>query len=352
MLLIASFSNAQSLGYLDLPVAGELWIEFKDTVGSNISITASGAGQVWNYQSNFVVHDTIEILYQNPNTVPSSIANLFPQATLVEAADIPGEYTFYKTDFTGLYLNGWHSDAGIDVAGYLLNDINFTNNELIIPIPFQFGDVIQNTATYEYIFPDSTLYPGALVRVTYSTFQDMETESQGELTTPLGTYSSVIRIKEMRTETILYEIDSFAVGNYSYFTDLSLPTTSNYRWFKNGPNCLVMKAALDEFDNITSASYFTSSGLVALEPTVSATTLQLYPNPVKSGNNLSININNNLATSIVAYDISGREIHQTPLSHNSSNIIMSTENYEAGVYFIKVFDQQEILMVSKFVVTK
>lgn len=349
-ILISYTVKSQALGYLDLPVPGELWIEFKDTIGANFIVTPSAAGQVWNYQNSFTVHDTTEILFQNTSTVPSSISNLYPQSNMLEAGEITGDYTFYKTDFTGLYVDGNHSDVGIDVSGFTLNDVNNSVDLLLIPIPFQFGDVVQNTSSYEYVYPDPTLLPGALVRVTYTNFQDMETESQGELTTPLGTYSTVIRIKEMSTKTILYEIDSFAIGNYTYLTDLTFPTTSTYRWYKDGPNCLVMTATLDEFDNVTSASYFTSSGLVANHK-ADQFSFQVQPNPVNKGNKIYLRNNNQTANTYVIYDVCGRVIDQQPII-SSSPIILTTDGFEAGTYFIKIFNQNEVLGVSKFIVTQ
>ena len=45
LLFNVGIAKTQSIGYLDLPVARELWIEFKDTVASNITISNSAAGQ-------------------------------------------------------------------------------------------------------------------------------------------------------------------------------------------------------------------------------------------------------------------------------------------------------------------
>lgn len=344
--------SSQSIGYLDLPVAGEQWIEFKDTVGSNITITAAGVGQVWNYQNNFTVHDTVQLLFQNPSTAPANIAGLFPQASLVDAGEAPGDYSFYKIDFTGLYLDGYYSASGIDIAGNLVNEIDYTNNRLIIPVPFQMGDVIQNTDSFMYVFPDPTLYPGALVRYTHSTFYDFETDAQGELTTPLGNYSSVIRIKEMITENFLYEIDSFAVGNFSYFTDITLPTRYAYKWLKNGPNSLVMTADLDEFNTVVAASYYSSGGLVADQESTGLSSLQVSPNPVSKGNNLTVKVNNDNAQSIAIFDLSGREIDQFSVTTKGASIQVNVSNYEAGAYIIKVTGKEGVVGMSRFVVVQ
>jgi hypothetical protein len=341
-------ANAQGITFLDLPVVGELWIEFKDTVGTNITISPSGSNQTWNYLNSFTVHDTIQYLPQNLSTIPSAIANLFPQATSVLAGQNAGDYTFYKTDLTGTYIDGYYSAAGFDVVGNIFNDKNYTNDLLFLPVPFDTGIVVQNTAMYSYVFPDPTLLPGALVKVTYATFQDLDGESQGNLTTPLGNYPSVMRIREMITESILYEIDSFASGNYTYFTDITLPTTVSYKWIKNGPNCVVMTASLDEFNNVTQASYFTSSGLVGISGTNQQNKLSVQPNPTVRGNNITLNLNEAEASSIAIFDLSGRNIYQTQVNKGLTKVEINTALFDAGMYYINVMNNSEVASVLKF----
>lgn len=344
-------ASGQALTYLDLPVIGELWIEFKDTLGSNISISPPGAGQTWNFLNSFTVHDTIQYLPQMPASVPSAVANLFPTATSADAGEAPGEYTFYKTDLTGMYVDGYYSTQGFDVSGFTVNDKNYSSDLLYIPVPFDTGYVVQNTSVYSYIYPDPSLMPDALVKVTYSTFQDMEAEAQGTLTTPLGTYNSVIRVKEMLTNTILYEIDSFALGNFTYLTDFPSPTAYAYKWFKQGPNCLVMTATLDEFQNVTEASYFTSSGLVGSN-SQSSNNFVLYPNPVSQGSNLNISIKENTATTIIFYDLTGREVYQSAIPLGASIMNVNTNILEPGLYYANLINNRKIETVLKFTVVK
>ena len=345
-------SSAQGIGYLDLPVVGELWIEFMDTVGANVTISPSGTGQTWNFLNSFTVHDTVQYLPQMVSSVPANISGQFPQANMVTQGEAPGDYTFIRTDLSGMFIDGIHSDVGVDVAGYTLNDVNYTVDLLYLPIPFQYGDVVQNTASYNHVFPDSTLLPTALVRASYLTFQDMEVEAQGDLTTPLGNYPSVIRIKEMITKTILYEIDSFASGNFTFFTDIPFPTTFAYKWLKNGPNCVVMTATADEFNNVTEASYFTSSGLVDLNAEKNQNKTTLQPNPVVKGTNLTLNFNEQHATAIAIFDLSGRNLYQTSINKDITKLNINTEMFESGLYYINVTNQTETISVIKFAVTE
>lgn len=344
--------KAQTIGYLDLPVIGELWIEFKDTVGSNITMTAPGMGQNWNYLNSFTVHDTVQYLPQMTSSVASNISSLYPTATSVIAGEVPGDYNFVMTDFTGMYFDGVHSDNGIDVAGFTLNDINYTVDLLYIPIPFQFGDVVQNTSSYSYVYSDSMLLPGALVRATYSTFQDMETEGQGSLTTPLGTYNPVIRIKEIIIKSVLYEIDSFSTGNFTFLTDFTDLPKYSYKWLKSGPNCLVMTANLDENNIVTSASYFTSSGLVNDQATSPEHVINISPNPVNQGSNLLIQLNKKDLNRIEICDLSGRQILNTRINEGTTQLNINTDDYESGMYYIKALHMNGTQSVYKFSVIK
>lgn len=329
-------ASAQSFDFLDLPVINELWIEFKDTVGSNFVMTPPGYGQTWNYLNSFTVNDTIQYFPQMPNTAPANIANLYPSATAVMAGVNLGDYTFVKTDLTGMYIDGEYIAAGFDIVGNTFYDKNYSSDLLYIPVPFDTGYVVQNTAIYSYIFPDSTLMPDALVRATYTTFQDFEAEAQGSLTTPLGNYPLVTRIKEMITKTILYEIDSFALGNFTYLTDIPFPTTYAYKWIKDGPNCLVMTATLDEFQNVTEASYFTSAGLVSTHSTMQNNFNYLYPNPVKVGEQLTLKLEEGKYSSFTIYDISGREIFNDKLSSGTILANIKTNELNAGMYYISL----------------
>jgi hypothetical protein len=343
-------AKSQTIGYLDLPVNNELWIEFKDTIGANFAISTAGAGQSWNYANSFNVHDTITILHQSPSSTPTAIASLFPQANLASAGPNNGDYNFYKTDFTGMYLDGFYRPAGVDIAGFNFTSVNYINNLLLIPVPFNFGDVVQNTSTFEYIFPDSNFYPGANIRLTESIFQDLEMESQGQLVTPLGSYPNIFRIKEMTTKTILFEIDSFAVGNYYYLTDQTYPTTYSYKWFKSGPNALVMSAQTNEFEDVISASYFTSSGLVSDQNKALNSSIAIMPNPVNQGNSVNVLFNKLNATAVILCDLSGREVHHTQVNKGISNVMINTADLESGIYFVKVYQNNELLSTSKMLI--
>ena len=332
--------KSQTFDFLDLPVVNELWIEFKDTVGSNVNITSPGSGQTWNYGNVFTVHDTIQYLQQPLVTAPPFLSSQFPQASSVTTGTNAGDFIFYRADIAGMFIEGSYLNTGFDVFGNTYNLIKYSSDLLFLPTPFDTGYVVQNTASYNYIFPDSSMLPNAQVRITYNIFQDFEADAQGSLTTPLGTYNSVIRIKEMITESTLVELDSFSTGNFTYLTDIPEPTVYAYKWIKNGPNCLVMTASLNDAQQVTEASYFTSSGLVSDQSAQnSKQTMCLFPNPVKSGDQLFIKRPVDQACSVIVSDISGRLIFTYHMKRGQS--ALEPIDLKAGMYTCKIITDNQ-----------
>ena len=342
--------KSQTFDFLDLPVVNELWIEFKDTVGSNVNISSPGSGQTWNYGNVFTVHDTIQYLQQPLVTAPPFLSTQFPQASSVTSGVNAGDFIFYRADIAGMFIEGSYLNTGFDVFGNTYNLIKYSSDLLFLPTPFDTGYVVQNTASYNYIFPDSSMLPNAQVRITYNTFQDFEADAQGSLITPLGTYNSVIRIKEMMTKTTLIELDSFSTGNFTYLTDIPEPTVYSYKWIKNGPNCLVMTASLNSAQQVTEASYFTSSGLVSDQSALhSAAPISLYPNPVASGGQIFIKKPIEQACSILVSDLSGRVIYTSFINKGQS--VTESINLNPGIYLCKIISENHSMHTVKLSVT-
>lgn len=343
--------KAQNLTTADLPIEGEFWIEFKDTIGSNFTLTPPGAGLTWNYLNSFTVHDTGGFYFQLPNTAPFNVAALYQQASFVSSDIVQGDYLFVKNTANGMYWDGIYSTDGFDIAGHLINNLEFNPDLMIIPIPFQYGDVVQQTANFEYIFPDSTFGPDAFVKLTYHIFQDFETEAQGTLTTPLGTYPTTIRIKEMYTEGITYEVDSFATSNFQYLTDFAEPTKYRYRWMKQGPNCIVMTAEQDENGNVTAASYFTSGGTVGTQ-NLPTNNFEMWPNPAQMESSVQIKNTDANVHTIKVTDLSGRTVKSQLLENHNQTISISTSGLGSGIYLVTLFDANGLqLSVKKLAIS-
>lgn len=70
----------------------------------------------------------------------------------------------------------------------------------------------------------------------------------------------------------------------------------------------------------------------------------VYPNPVKRGNDIHFKINNNTAEEIALYDISGKLIRKE--SVNKNDVIMNTQNIPTGTYLYKVTSKNSQIVSS------
>jgi hypothetical protein len=156
----------------------------------------------------------------------------------------------------------------------------------------------------------------------------------------------------MITKSVLYEIDSFSIGNYTYITDFTEPTSYAYKWLKSGPNCLIMTAEADNNNIVTSASYFTSSGLVNSKSINNEEDFYLYPNPVNEGNEIMLFLNNNNSKIVKIFDSSGRELFHNKIGEGITKVDLSTQSYEAGLYYLTVYNDNHTQAVLKFSVVK
>lgn len=350
VLVFGHGTYAQSLEYIDLPVSGEQWTEYRDTLATGFVITPSAAGQIWDYSSSFTVHKTINYAFQNPAGAPNSIDTIYPQANLYYPDGNADEHHFLRIDIDGMYESGIYSNTGYNVYNHIVHAKKFQPEKLLLPVPFQFANVVQNTSNFEYVFPDTTLLPTALIRVTYSTFQDFEAESQGQLTTPYGYYNNVLRLRVMRTENTLLEIDSFASGNFTYFTEINYPTKNSYLWVKSGPNCVVMSAQLDENNQMVSASYYAAQSVVNTKNNTLQSSLNVFPNPASE--TVHISNNNNTITRVRVFDILGRVVYAPNVVEKSAEILIDTKEWETGTYFLQAIDKNNQTLRTKLVINK
>jgi len=73
-----------------------------------------------------------------------------------------------------------------------------------------------------------------------------------------------------------------------------------------------------------------------------------YPNPVVT--ELTINLGNNNVSSINIIDMSGRVLET--ISNLDSSVTIDMSNYNSGVYFYQVIDNDSAIKTEKFIVTK
>jgi hypothetical protein len=236
--------QSQTITSANLPIIGEAWIEFIDATGGLVTITAGGAGQTWNYGTSFNVADTSAFLFESPNNAPAIMnasinfpnANLTVNEFLEDTSLSVYIYStdFYKTNATGLYIDGLVFAAP---PGYWFKR-DYNPDLLIIPVPFALNDTRANNALYQQQYTVNLGPPVGLVTENHKsyTIQDFVADATGTLTTPLGTFNNVLRIKEFS-----YYIDSTIYSVPSIPTEVSISdTTITYQFVQTNSHCLLM----------------------------------------------------------------------------------------------------------------
>lgn len=215
-----------ALQYANLPHPGEK-VSFyiakneKDIVWySYLAPGPSGVSQHWDF-SNLV--NNTGVLYMSYDSVPNDTGGLYHNAT-IKAINTPLEtilsytgfggwnrYEYYKVDSTGFY------DLGGNMYVYtsypvFINTIS-TPSQLLIKVPFSFGDTISEKYLQTAQGVTAYLYPGAYQYIA---------DGYGSLRVPGSTYDSVIRIHTIETsgdsitqaQTIF---NSYYVEKYSWY---------------------------------------------------------------------------------------------------------------------------------------
>lgn len=327
--------QAQTISNANFPTTGEIWVEFEDTTGSNISVPAGGTGQIWNYGSSFNVGDTNAIQFRPVSDAPAymNASTNFPGASFVVVDDlVDSSATFLKSNSTGMYFDGVYSEGTISEpsVGLYISAIDYNPDRLIIPAPFSYNDTRTNNAKFHIQFTYNVPpTPPFLVDIDNYTIQDFVADGTGTLTTPMGTFNNVLRIKEYT-----YQLDS---------TDYSIaliPDTVNahdtvitYSFVHANSHCLLMTVEIDALTmQTTNASYYDPIVLVG-ESDNSTIPVTMYPNPATEGFYLN-HIRNN--SSIAIFDVSGKLVKSENLAGMERNIKVDTADMPAGFYFLSI----------------
>lgn len=323
-------ANAQTITSANFPNTGEIWVEFIDTTGSLITLTPGGTAQTWNYGSSFNVGDTSGINFRPLNDAPGymNAFSSFPDADLVVIDDLAdSSATFFETNPTGLYFDGFY-DQGLFVdasLGINQNYVNFNPNRLIIPAPFSISDTRTNNAKFELTFSTS----GITINSRTYFVQSFEADASGELTTPFGVFSNVLRIREFT-----YNVDTTTYNPPLVPEETSISDTSiTYLFVHANSHCLLMTVDVDPITlQPTQASYYDPIVLVG-EKENAPMPVTLYPNP--AGEEFYLNhIRSN--STIQIFDVTGKLINNQFLGGLESNIKMNTADMSAGFYFFSI----------------
>lgn len=254
-----------------------------------------GANRTWDY-SALILQTTGAVAYSLPDGTP--YAATFNQAN-------------FTHHYTGSFNETWHyykvSDDKVDVHAEIYPGIfsaDFRQNpKTIIQFPYTFNHAYNDTYRIAGQGPD------VLFIATYDAY--------GTLILPFGTYQNVVRQKTI--------------------TD----GVTDYIWYNVDPFYPLLQTSLE--NNILGLMENTSLGQTDFQ---AGNALSVYPNPAQDILNIRIENQNTQKLTLAVYDLTGKMVLEE--TQNATSAVVSTDGFTAGLYLLKVTDQDGRTYSQKF----
>lgn len=321
----------------DLIGVGDIIYQAWDTTGisSAINVGNAGANQTWDFSSLQASDwDTTNVI--SPTGTP--YANMYPNANLCFQED--GEY---------YYIN--KSTNGVEVVGI----DNFPINMLLSPLPLTYGltysdgpNTIMDSSMVNMFLPDSlALFISSFqahkidsMKVVVTLTNDFNVDAWGDVTIPMGTYSSLrVNAQEVTTTSFSAYCTDTLLGTGSGWYPIpqqifpsETDAFNHYQWWTNDPSIKFVVADLevDSAGNVIDASFLTIPQAVAVTE-LAENTIKVFPIP--STYQLNIEANSTDLATYKIYDISGRLILENTFSKNTR---VDLNNKAKGSYLLNI----------------
>ncbi len=278
--------SQDTINVQSLPQAGFTYVVSNDTVTNYAIPIASTTHQSWDY-SNLVENYPKVPTYDS--TSKTSYATIFPTSNLytygpailysglfgsspVDSQGSSNGHMFWLADSTGFWVEGFRPDNGISGT----YEVHNQPHELLIPLPGIMNEVTHNVSSWQVelnVNPadmDTTYITRVTKRFEYDAF--------GELKTPYGNYTKVLRLHEFSVK-----VDSIYahISGYSYPMELSRDTTNTYFYLDKDTDYPVMTMYADAHNTIKYTEYFKMkiTSTMAVNDLESTLNNKMYPNP-------------------------------------------------------------------------
>jgi len=311
---------------LIMPVGSSYTSLNDSTMG--VSSGGSGANQTWNYGAVIptIPNNSVAQTSILPSSAPYQ-ADSFPGADIV-INDGGAQYAYYHLNGNDAYLMGLYGPAN-SLFVYYQNTEQQT----------------QNPITYTNTFTD------AFAR--HYTVSGFETDGSGSITatadaygtliTPAGNYPNCLRIMFHQID-----VDTFLLTSTTTTTE-----TYSWLWF-NGTDFAPLfriDSVISSFSTTYTASHLTSE--VSGIPEISQNKIAafVFPNPNNGQFTFCYHLNTPDAT-LQIKDISGRLVYQENISGTLGNAIINTKDFNNGMYFWEITNNEGIQASGKIAVAK
>lgn len=165
-------------------------------------------------------------------------------------------------------------------------------------------------------------------------------------------FPSIFKLHANRTtltEFIFEDIIDYSIWYCGGNTEESFEFVSSPHWIKFIPE---KKSILLSFSNIPLLQFFPENVLATVKEQTN-NPIQLYPNPVQSGNTITIEsstiekVNNPLF--VVIRDISGATVRENIISAIGNLVSIKTEGLSRGTYFVSILNNNKTILQTSFV---
>lgn len=257
-------------------------------IPGTITEATAGANQIWDYSS--ITYDSTTFYFKNVEyaTLNQSIKDSFPTGNAA--------------------------------------------NELYFGVSLAMTQVFQFEATdYLYLGFNTTVFPVADTQLVFphsylETHAGFTYDAYGTLITPFGTYTNVVRLKEVSGANFKYDFWQFS---------------PDYK--------VLMEYLVDTTTQAMSGQYFFDTELPTNVSELEASTnLEIFPNPVID--NLIINSPFTGNTTIEIFDLQGKKlITKNTQVQTNTPLKMDVSKLEQGIYFVKI-SNESTTYCNKFIV--
>ncbi len=335
----------------DLPQPGDTFKLYVDKTPTVSLGNASASSQIWNFLA--LGNDSTKwapygITANLPfaASFPASNSYTYGPAMLYggPGAPSPGAgvgYTMWAVNSTGMWVVGHRSNYD----GHGDKNIFINPLEMLMPVPctYPFNQTYDSKweVTIGYVPTNfDTLYRSR-------THKTITCDAWGSMTTPLGSFSNVIRVHEYSVTTD----SAFAfIGSTTYYSMLFKKDTSNkYLFWAPNERHPVAIAYCSNSGVLQRIEYVSWAHLNVPEIANSEFSVSLFPNPVSDY--ITIKVSENLKNKNYAlriFDVSGKELYNQICKSDENTI--SVKGFDKGLYFVEILTEQVTIIKSNFIV--
>ncbi len=314
----------------DMPNVNDT-IRVSNSIGGNIAIPSGGMGINWNYSTlNPISQNVVEFLSPtslnyiglNNNVISSyAVYNWLPDS-IPGMSNVPIErYDFFKENSSELKQVG----QGLNIFNVPL-PVFYTQTDRIYKFPLAYPNQDSTDATFTATIPGLFYWNQKIHRANNAM-------GYGFLTTPFGTFNTVLVKSEITTQDSIY-IDTLGAG-------LQVPArkTIEYKWLKTGgkiPMLQINTAMVNGNETVTQAIYPDSAhhAVVGIDNlTLQKEEVKIYPNP--SQGKIMVYTKEPIQL-IHIFDAQGRLMEVSKQEIINTNQYEISENWGKGIYFMLI----------------